>query len=220
MKKMKKTILLISIMFIVAIIPTSAQNSIKIKKDLSVNKLEHISISNGFNLIITNSTETSLTIETDVRTFDLLDIDISEDGVSIKTKSSKGVWLKTLNLSRVNVYISSPKISSIRLSGGSIAKGEINSSNNLEIKMSGGSKTYLNGNVPNLRILASGGSKFISENFSCDNLKISMSGGSKATLHINNNFDFKGSGGSKLFYSGSPTYNTSLSGGSSISRSN
>lgn len=220
MGKMKKTILLLTSIVIGTTTTIFAQNSNYIKKEIPISKLEHISISNGFSLILTNSPETSLTIETDNRTFDLLDIDISNNGVSIKTNNSRGGWWKNRTLSKVYIHISSPNIASIRLSGGSTAKGEINNSNNLEIKMSGGSKTYLNGKVPNLRILASGGSKFISENFSCDTLKISMSGGSKATLHINNNFDFKGSGGSKLRYSGSPTYKTSLSGGSSISRSN
>jgi hypothetical protein len=102
------------------------------------------------------------------------------------------------------------------LSGGSQLSGDIISAN-AEFELNGGSQVFLEGAGEDLTIDASGGSQLDLEDFPIDDAAISMSGGSQATINISGTLDAYISGGSQIFYVGTPTLgDTECSGGSGI----
>lgn len=103
------------------------------------------------------------------------------------------------------------------LSGGSHLNGDITAAD-VEFELSGGSQVELEGSGDNLAIDASGGSQLDLEEFPINDADINMSGGSRATINIAGTLDADLSGGSRIFYIGTPTLgDTQFSGDSGIS---
>jgi hypothetical protein len=103
------------------------------------------------------------------------------------------------------------------LSGGSRLNGDIISAN-VEFDLSGGSRVALEGAGEDLTVYASGGSQLDLEDFPIDDADITMSGGSQVTINIVGTLDANLSGGSRIFYVGTPTLgDTEFSGDSGIS---
>ena len=105
----------------------------------------------------------------------------------------------------------------VNMSGGSHLNGDI-STGDADFELSGGSQAELEGAGDDLTIDASGGSQIDLEEFPIANADISMSGGSQATINISGTLDADLSGGSRIYYVGTPTLgDTDFSGGSGIS---
>ena len=115
---------------------------------------------------------------------------------------------------------SSTRAFSLELSGGSILRGEFETSGDAEFDLSGGSQLLgFVGEANDLTIDASSGSRLELSDFPVHNTDVELSGGSHATINLDGRLDADLSGGSQLFYIGDPSLgNIETSGGSNISK--
>ncbi len=118
--------------------------------------------------------------------------------------------------SKANVMMNViPETFGASLSGGAELSGLLHSQR-LELNLSGGSLSNLTGAADTLIIRASGGSRILQDSFRVDRASIILSGGSRAEVLVIESMDVDASGGSQVYYHGTPKLNTSFSGGAGI----
>ncbi|MEN6618440.1 MAG: head GIN domain-containing protein [Rikenellaceae bacterium] len=238
---MKKYYFLIAVVLIIAVSSCSYMGYISVKptgeyvtKKLQTGNFENVSVSSGFELILTQDSNRELSIETYENTHEYIIVEV--EGNTLKIYRKNGI-----NFTRnpnVKIYLSCNylnKISSsgggrinlnngwsgdelkISLSGGSKVFGRVRL-NSLFMSMSGGSKSELEGIVGYLTISSSGGS--VHKHFSLEAQKCNaaMSGGASAELNVSESLKVAGSGGTKVRYKGNPQLSVKLSGGSSVKK--
>ena len=174
-----------------------------------------VSISSGFQFVITQSNSFSVKTTTDENIQNYIQISKLGNTLSVGIKPGYGVTTSTLK-----VEVSMPSLSRLELSGGAhgSASGFV-STNNFEIDASGGSQVQMQGQANDLTLNASGGSQLHLSNFTVRNANADLSGGSQAEIDPSGRIDGNLSGGSHLFYSGNPTLgNINVSGGANIAR--
>ena len=104
----------------------------------------------------------------------------------------------------------------LKLSGGSDFNGEV-SVTNLTIDQSGGSDTRIRGKAVNVKVEASGGSDFNGFDLTAEYAIIKASGGSDADVTVTKELAAEASGGSDVSFKGNPQVKyRSASGGSSV----
>lgn len=104
----------------------------------------------------------------------------------------------------------------VDLSGGSHLRGDIKAGN-ANVDLSGGSGISLSGSATDLTIDASGGSQVSLDDFVVADAYVNASGGSQITVNPSDRLDVDASGGSRIYYVGSPTMgNIDTSGSSSV----
>ena len=104
----------------------------------------------------------------------------------------------------------------VDLSGGSQMRGDIEAGN-MNCDLSGGSDITLDGSAQDLTIDVSGGSQVMLRDFAVIDAYVNASGGSQTTLNPSGRLDVDASGGSRVYYVGSPTMgNIDTSGSSSV----
>jgi hypothetical protein len=105
---------------------------------------------------------------------------------------------------------------SATISGGSELTGSLQAQR-LELELSGGSQSNLTGEADTMNIGASGGSRIQQESFRVNKAGINLSGGSQAHVYVQDMIEVDASGGSQVYYRGTPKLGrTSFSGGSGI----
>jgi hypothetical protein len=174
-----------------------------------------VSISSGFEFVITQSNSFSVKTTTDDNIQNYIQISRSGNTLTVELKPGYSITTSTLR-----IEISMPSLSRLELSGG--ANGDATgfvSTNNFEIDASGGSRVQMQGQANDITVNASGGSQLNLSNFACRNANVDLSGGSQAQIDTSGGIDANLSGGSHLFYSGSPTLgNINVSGGATIEK--
>jgi hypothetical protein len=89
----------------------------------------------------------------------------------------------------------------------------------LDLELSGGSHVDVEGSADDLTVDASGGSTLDLSDFPVHDASIEFSGGSSGTISLDGNLDADVSGGSRLWYIGSPTLgNIDTSGGATVQK--
>jgi hypothetical protein len=105
---------------------------------------------------------------------------------------------------------------SANLSGGSGIVGNLIATD-IEANLSGGSQITLSGSADSVDVNSSGGSQINLEDFPVIDVDIHISGGGRATVNLSGTLDANMSGGSQLYYVGTPAMgDIDLSGGSQI----
>jgi hypothetical protein len=151
-----------------------------------------IKAENGFQVEVTESDSFSVVAIVDDNVLEHIDVKKSGDTLILRPK-----WNRSFRSVTLSAKVTMPDIDKVELSGG--AKVEINgfdSSNDLPIKLSGGS--HLNGSTSagDVNLSLSGGSH-VTLSGSVNNLIANLSGGSHVTLSGSaDSIDIKGSGGS------------------------
>lgn len=141
-------------------------------------------------------------------------------------------------ITTLEVYLSAPSLSGIKLSGASSFEGTFNDATaNCSVNSSGASTSILNGNFLNLTadlsgastltakgsstsaaIEGSGASTFSLSECAIENLSAKLSGASKSTVTVNQLLTTDLSGNSSVYYYGNPTVSSELSGGSTVEK--
>ncbi len=174
-----------------------------------------VTVTSGFRFTITHSSSYSINVTIDDNLVQYLQVSKNGDSLSVGLKSGYAYISGA-----PKVVISMPDITQLSLSGGS--SGTMNGftvSHGFAVTASGGSGLSSSGSASNLTLEASGGSRLDLSSFSVTNASVNLSGGSQATIRLNGGLDANLSGGSQLYYLGSPTLgNINVSGGSIISR--
>jgi len=202
-----------------------------VNENISLADIEGISVSDGFEIEIKNSSLAKIEIETDKNyrqyiniTSDknLLRIYKSEDVIfsdnSLTTIIVFKDTLKTLDLSggsSVSADMIAGDIISLSLSGGSELKASISPAD-YEISLSGGSVASLVGQGYGLQLEASGGSELEADDATFARVEATLTGGSQANFTVTDSLTATASGGSELYYSGNPKHITQTSNGGSV----
>ena len=203
MKILQKTLLILSLL---ALIPISlmAQSSKVINKKRDLSGFSSISISGGWDAVITQGESFSVTIEANKESMDNLRIEVKNETLYVSSERT----FRFLDIFRSRssnirkVYITLPLLQKITASGGSNILPQTSFS------------------TENMKILLSGGSDLESLSLDCQSLDCKMSGGSDANIHLVNgeNVKITTSGGSDVSLSGisATLLNLQTSGGSDV----
>ena len=203
MKILQKTLLILSLL---ALIPISlmAQSSKVINKKRDLSGFSSISISGGWDAVLTQGESFSVTIEANKESMDNLRIEVKNETLYVSSERT----FRFLDIFRSRssnirkVYITLPLLQKITASGGSNILPQTPFS------------------TENMKILLSGGSDLESLSLDCQSLDCKMSGGSDANIHLVNgeNVNITTSGGSDVSLSGisATLLNLQTSGGSDV----
>ncbi len=203
MKILQKTLLILSLL---ALIPISlmAQSSKVINKKRDLSGFSSISISGGWDAVLTQGKNFSVMIEANQESMDALRIEVKNKTLYVSS-DRKFRFLDIFNSRSSNirkVHITLPELQKITASGGSDILPQTPFS------------------TENMKILLSGGSDLESLSLDCLSLDCRMSGGSDATIHLvkGENVNITTSGGSDVSLSGisATLLNLQTSGGSDV----
>lgn len=172
-------------------------------------------VSHGFKVDVRQAEDFSVVIRVD---------DNVEKYLEVVTKGSTLEISLNWNLitlrTTLQAEVTMPELAGLELSGGS--NGTVTgfeSTKALDLDVSGGSHATLTGSAGDVTINASGGSKADLSGFSVVDANVEASGGSEVTVNASGRLDANASGGSKVYYLGSPTLGTiEESGGSDVRR--
>lgn len=106
-------------------------------------------------------------------------------------------------------------------SGGGQVEIDTVDADTLDVEVSGGGRTTINGGtVTNQRIVASGGSHYLASALENETATLEVSGGGEAKVWVTEVLRVQASGGSNVEYTGNPTIDQQLSGGSELRQGN
>ena len=203
MKILQKTLLILSLL---ALIPISlmAQSSKVINKKRDLSGFSSISISGGWDAVLTQGKNFSVMIEANQESMDALRIEVKNKTLYVSS-DRKFRFLDIFNSRSSNirkVHITLPELQKITASGGSDILPQTQF------------------DTENMKIVLSGGSDMKSLSVDCQSLDCKMSGGSDATIHLvkGENVNITTSGGSDVSLSGisATLLNLQTSGGSDV----
>jgi hypothetical protein len=176
---------------------------------------DKLDVSHGFEVDVRQAEDFSVVIRVDDNVEKHLEV--------VKKGSTLQIGLKpNLSLGRITLEaeITMPELTGLEMSGG--CHGTVTgfeSSKPLVLDVSGDGHATLSGSAGDVTIDASGGSDVDLSAFSVVDAKVEASGGSEVTVNASGRLDADASGGSRVYYLGSPTLGTiEESGGSSVRR--
>ncbi|MCK9628398.1 MAG: DUF2807 domain-containing protein [Bacteroidales bacterium] len=205
-----------------------------ISKDINPESFESISVSSGFELLLTQDSIQSMTIETYENVFKHLEVQIVDNTLMISPKDGVNFFGEP----KVKIHITTPVLKELSLSGGSRAelingyKGEqvevslsggsrifgLTNVKFLDMYLSGGSRSELKGAVDYISVSSSGGSKSRHLDMLARKCSASISGGGSLEISVSDSLEVDCSGGSRVNYKGSPVISSELSGGSDLEK--
>jgi hypothetical protein len=232
-----KTFLLAAAVAAISLASCTAQAQVKQPRQLG--NFEVVSSSGGIDVILSQGSNTSVVVEASPEAQKHLVTTV--EGKTLKIGWERNYsWRNLLSNGRkVNVYITTPRLTGLSLSGGADAKGESNfsaddfridasggsdvklslSAKTLSVQASGGSDVSLSGRVERQKVDVSGGSDYNGFDLQSTTATVSASGGSDANLSVNGEISSSASGGSDVRYKGSARVaSSSSSGGGGVRR--
>ena len=238
---MKKFLLLLSLVGLVVTLQAqdkviSDANAVK----RSVKNFHAIQAGDGIDLYVSQGSEEAVAVSASKPEYRDKITTVVEDGILKIYYGPKSDWHFTFNSNRklkayvsfktieglsgsggsdvyVNGTIKVPKLK-LSLSGGSDFKGAVET-DDLNLSASGGSDVVISGRATNLKIDASGGSDFKGYDLSSETCYAEGSGGSDMQIRVSKELNVNTSGGSDVYYKGSPSIKElKTSGGGSVSK--
>ncbi len=198
------TVMAFALFFLFHLSATTAQslvgNGNVVKSDRQVSAFDAISVSHGWDLILTQGNGHHMTIEADENLIDALQTKVEnghlkiyfEDGVRVKKSKSKKIYLTFENLTSLNASGGSDVVSkdglkfgdfAMNLSGGSDLNFSSLGTGTFKANISGGSDVSIDFSaVSEVNMSASGGSDLFLGKIDATSCNISLSGGSDAEL--------------------------------------
>jgi hypothetical protein len=201
------------------------------KSERKINSFQYVEVEDGIDLYLTQGDENELVVEADQNLLQYVETKTESDVLKIylsknifKAKSLKA-HLKFKELKGLSASGGSDveTVNTLKLqdfsaicSGGSDIRLNIQT-NELHLKVSGGSDGFMRGNAKVFKTLASDGSDIKAFDLETAECYVEVSGGSDAEVHATSKLFARGSGGSDISYKGSPeNINSDMSGGSDL----
>ncbi|WP_041258141.1 GIN domain-containing protein [Fibrella aestuarina] len=180
-------------------------------KDFSqFNTFTNVQIGSGFRTTIRQGTARQVLIS--VPSVDERTLSVTQSSntlvVEIRNKASKSAI--------GTVDITMPTLTGADFSGGVAATIAGFTTGTLPISQSGGSSVTLSSTVQKLLLTLTGGSRFEGYSTPVTDATVALSGGSEARVAASGTLTITASGGSRLYYKGTPQLNQNLSGGSTV----
>jgi hypothetical protein len=186
-----------------------------ITQEEAIADFEKLDVSNGFRVEVSQGDSFGVVIRIDDNLVEHLQV--AKEGNTLKIGLKPGRLYNILGAT-VEADVTMPELTGLDLSGGS--RGTVTgfeSTRDLALDLSGGSHATLAGSAGDVTIDASGGSEADLSGFSVADARVEASGGSEVTLDASGRLDVDASGGSRVYYLGSPTLGTiEQSGGSTM----
>jgi len=202
----------------------------------SITGFDKVNVSHGFTADILQGESYSVVIRMDDNLEKYLEVAKRGSTLNIGLKRNRPSTLRNVTL---EATVTMPELTGLELSGGSHGtitgfksnkalgtdvsggshlRGDIEAGD-ARFDFSGGSHATLTGSAGDLTINASGGSQVDLSAFAVTDANVEASGGSQATVNASGRLDVEATGGSKVFYLGSPTLGkVESSGGAEIRR--
>jgi hypothetical protein len=185
-----------------------------VTETMSISGFTSVSAAMGFRVEISESSTFSVRVTVDDNVVDKLRVTKTGDTLSIAL--DPGIY----TFMSLRAVVTMPEIEGLELSGGS--RGSISGFvglASLNLELSGGSHVEADGSAIDLTVDASGGSTLDLEDFPVHDADLVLSGGSSGTISLDGTLDADASGGSRLWYVGSPTLgDIDTSGGSTVQK--
>ena len=201
----------------------------------STGSFDRVETSGAIDVYVRQDSSTSVRIETDGNLLEL--VDVHADGNVLHIHERDGYNLRSTR--GIKVYVSSPTYNGFDASGASSFVGEtpINSSQRINIDLSGASSAKLELNAPdvvadlsgacsvdlrgktkNVDLEGSGASEFKCGDLLAENVDVSISGAGEADVYASVKLDASVSGAGSIRYKGNPTVNQRTSGAGSVKK--
>jgi len=197
-----------------ALIPISGSGNV-VTREETFTGFDQLDISHGFTVDVRQAEDFSVVIRVDDNVEKYLEVAKKGSTLQIGLKPNVNVTSRTLQ-----AEVTMPELAGLELSGG--CDGTVTgfeSTKALDLDLSGGSDATLTGSAGDVTIDISGGSEADLSGFSVVDANVEASGGSEVTVNASGRLDADASGGSEVYYIGSPTLGTiDESGGSSVRR--
>lgn len=218
MKTFKLSSLLVVFAMVLLQLPGTLQaqqtkgNKNVIKQERAISEFTQLEVGGAFNVFYTQKDASSLVIEADENLMDKIETTVSGNTLHISSRNIK-------NASKLNIYLSSPKLEEIDISGAATFKTENTITvQDLRIEASGASEGELNLDVETLRTKASGASELkISGEANSHEVTASGAADVKASDLITKTTDATASGASDVKINASEKVSSSSSGAGNIS---
>jgi hypothetical protein len=186
-----------------------------ITQEEAIADFDKLDISNGFQVDVSRGDSFSVVIRVNDNLVEHLQVAKRGSTLDIGLKPGRFYNLRDATL---EADIKMPELIGLDLSGGS--HGTVTgfeSTRDLVLDLSGGSHATLAGAAGDVTIDASGGSEADLSGFSVADASVEASGGSEVTVNVSGRLDADASGGSRVFYLGSPALGKiDESGGSTV----
>lgn len=181
----------------------------------TANEFTKISAQEGLMVYVTQADEYAIRVEADENVIDLIGTDIRDGRLKIHAIENIGRATK-------NIYVSMPKITSLKSSSGAhlSSENEITSNelivdgssgahinlnvdtNEIDIDASSGANLKLRGSADETNIDASSGGNINAKNLETDYCDADASSGGNLSIHVKKNLDANASSGGNISYSG------------------
>jgi hypothetical protein len=147
-------------------------------------------------------------------------IEINGGGsLEVEIIESEGITLNLTGGSHGTINSLQATNADLTNSGGSKLTVNALTTENLKIALSGGSRlTINNGTATTQQVNSSGGSQYQATDLQSTTAKIDVGGGGQAKVWVTESLAVHASGGSRVEYTGNPTVEQQLSGGSNLRR--
>ena len=215
--KRTMTVVLVVLVALLAgctLIPISGSGKI-VTREETFTGFDKLDVSHGFKVDVRQAEDFSVVIR--------VDDNVEKHLKVVKKGSALQIGLKpNVSLGRITLEaeITMPELTGLELSGGThCTVTGFESTKALDFDVSGGSHATLTGSAGDVTIDASGGSDVDLSAFSVVDANVEASGGSEVTVNASGRLDADASGGSDIYYLGSPTLGTiEESGGGEVRR--
>jgi len=227
---MKKTFALLTILILAISVGFVKENPESGKKeDRNLSGFSQVDLSISGNLYYTQGKNYEVVI--DASDDDLETIETTVDNGTLKIKS-KNCW--TCNLKDVKIYVRSPEMNGLRVSGsGSIYAENDIQTGDMTLKVSGSGKIHLKslkaedidaaisgsgnvdilkGNAATVETRISGSGSFDAENLQVNVVDAKISGSGSCRIHAGDKLTAKISGSGNIYYKGQPKMDVASSG--------
>ena len=207
-------VLLVALLAGCTLAPITGSGKIVTREETSTG-FDKLDVSHGFEVDVRQAEDFSVVIRVDDNVEKHLDVAKRGSTLQIGLKPNVNVTSRTLQ-----AEITMPELTGLEMSGGThCTVTGFESTRALDLDVSGGSHATLTGSAGDVTIDASGGSEADLFAFSVVDANVEASGGSEVTVNASGRLDADASGGSRVYYLGSPTLGTiEESGGGEVRR--
>jgi hypothetical protein len=234
LNQIKKWMLLPSLLLFLFSCRKDRDNSPVIEKDINVTGFARIHAGESFNLIITKGVNFSVKVKGPTNTVNDIDWNVANNSLDIQYIHDRS------NRSAVDITITLPTLVQLSLSGAGTAtisgfggqpnvirtvlsgasKCTLNGAGvNTQIEISGASELNVNGATESLYGNISGAAKLNAYDLISTEVDISASGGSEAKVKVTDRLFIEATGGSHVYYKGTPPVkNIQTSGGGQVTQ--
>jgi len=187
-----------------------------INESRTVSEFHSVSLKGVGNILLTQGTPQSLTIETHQSVLNSLKTEVSNEKLSIELNDCI-----TGSLDKFDIHITIPNIEKLELSGVGNILGQNNFDlNKLEIEIEGVGEVTVMGTAGRLEISTSGVGNVQAFDLISNTCEVNLTGAGNVEVHAELELEANISGAGNIYYKGFPTIDANISGSGTLINAN